>query len=65
MSQFKFSPGNVLVSLLNGAGIPISSWLFMKAYPVKWRISDLDADQNQVLIETMELIYHRMQPIRI
>jgi len=65
MSQFKFSPANVLVSLLDGAGIPISSWLFMKAYPVKWRISDLDADQNQVVIETMELIYHRMQPIRI
>ena len=65
MSQFKFSPANVLISLLDESGIPISSWLFMKAYPVKWRISDLDADQNQVVIETMELAYQRMQPIRI
>ena len=65
MSLFKFSPSNVLVSLLDETGIPISSWLFMKAYPVSWKLSDLDADQNQVVIETMELAYQRMQPIRI
>ncbi len=65
MSQFQFSPCNVLVSLLDETGIVISSWLFMKAYPVKWKITDLDADQNQVVIETMELAYQRMQPTGI
>jgi len=65
MSLFQFSPSNVLVSLLDEAGIPVSSWLFLNAYPVKWTVSSLDADSNTVVIETMELSYQRMQVIRI
>lgn len=65
MSSFQFAPSNVLVSLLDAAGLPISSWLFMNAYPVKWTVSSLDADSNSVVIETMELAYQRMQSIRI
>jgi phage tail-like protein len=65
MSLFKFSPSNVLVTLLNEAGIPISAWLFLKAYPVRWSVSDLDATANSVVIETMELAYQRMQAMRV
>ena len=65
MSLFQFLPSNVLVTLLNDTGIPISAWLFMKAYPVKWSVSDLDADSNEVVIERLELAYERMQAIRI
>lgn len=65
MSLFKFNPSNVLVTLLDETGLPISGWLFMTAYPVKWTVSDLAADSNQVVIETMELAYQRMQAIRL
>ena len=65
MSQFKFSPSNVLVTLLDSTSIPVAGWLFMKAYPVKWDLSDLDATANSVVIETMELAYQRMQTIRL
>ncbi|RLA26179.1 MAG: phage tail protein [Gammaproteobacteria bacterium] len=65
MSQFKFAPANVLVSLLNEAGVPISSWLFIKAYPVSWNISDLDAEANSIVVETMELAYERFQSISL
>jgi phage tail-like protein len=65
MSQFKFSPSNVLVTLLDHTRLPIAGWLFMKAYPVKWSVSDLDADANSVVIEHMELTYQRMQVMRI
>jgi phage tail-like protein len=65
MSLFKFSPSNVLVILLGNTRIPIASWLFMKAYPVKWSVSDLDATTNDVVIEYMELAYQRMQIIRL
>lgn len=65
LSLFKFNPSNVLVTLLDETGLPISGWLFMTAYPVKWTVSDFVADQNQVVIETMELAYQRMQPIRL
>lgn len=65
MSRFKFSPSNVLVTLLDHTRIPLAAWLFMKAYPVKWSVSDLDAEANAVVIETMELTYQRMQVMRI
>lgn len=65
MSLFKFSPSNVLVTLLDNTRIPIAGWLCMKAYPVKWSVSDLDADSNSVVIERMELTYQRMQVIRL
>lgn len=67
MSAFKFSPSNVLVTLLDSAKtpIPVAGWLFMKAYPIKWNLSDLDATANSVVIETMELTYQRMQTIRL
>lgn len=65
MSHFKFSPSNVLVNLLDSSRIPLASWLFMKAYPVKWRVSDLDATANAVVIEHMELTYQWMQAIRL
>ena len=63
MSLFKFAPANVLVTLLNEASLPLLSWLFMKAYPVKWSVADLDAQSNTVLIERLELAYQRRQTI--
>ena len=65
MSLFKFAPSNVLVTLLSEESVPLASWLCMKAYPVKWSVSDLDAEANQVVIETMELAYQRLQVIRV
>ena len=65
MSQFKFYPSNVLVSLLDEAGTPHSSWLFIKAFPVTWTISGLDAEANSIVVETMELAFERFQSIRL
>ena len=65
MSRFKFSRFNVLVSLLNEGGVPQSSWMFVNAYPASWSISDLDAANNEIGVETMELAYQRMQTIRL
>jgi phage tail-like protein len=65
MSLFKFYPSNVIVTLFDENKVPVSSWLFIKAYPVKWATSDLDATQKAVVIDTMELAYTRMQILRI
>lgn len=64
-SSFKFSPSNVLVTKFSESGIPIGGWLFMKAYPVKWSMSDLDAHSNSVAVDTMELAYTRFQILRV
>jgi phage tail-like protein len=65
MSLFKFYPSNVIVTLFDEEKMPVSGWLFIKAYPVKWSTSDLNAKESSVLIDTMELAYTRMQILRI
>ncbi|MCI5139641.1 MAG: phage tail protein, partial [Candidatus Electrothrix sp. AR1] len=65
MTFFKFSASNVLVTLIDHTNIPISSWLFIKAFPVKWSVSDLDATQNSVVIQHLELSYQRFQTISL
>jgi phage tail-like protein len=65
MSNYQFNPGNALVALLDDYDLPTAAWLFLKTYPVKWNVSDLAADVNGVVIETMELAYTRFQVIRV
>lgn len=65
LSQFKFYPSNVLVTLFSEIGVPLGAWMYLKAYPVKWSVSDLDAQANSVVVDTMELAYSRFQTIRI
>ena len=63
--SLEFCPRNVHVILLDTQSLPIASWLFFDAFPVKWALSDLDASQSNVLIETMELSYSRFQAISL
>ncbi len=65
MSLFKFSPCNVLVTLLSEDKVPLAAWMFLKAYPVKWSTAALDATQSGALIDTMELAYTQMQIMRV
>ncbi|MGB3467400.1 MAG: phage tail protein [Cyclobacteriaceae bacterium] len=64
-TTFKFAPMEVMVILYNEFEFPIGSWLFQSAYPVKWSVSDLDAQNSSVVIDSMELAYSRFQSIRI
>jgi phage tail-like protein len=65
LSLFKFAPSNVVVTLFNDAYVPVSAWFFFKAYPVRWAISDLDAESKGLLIDTLELAYARIQIMRV
>jgi phage tail-like protein len=64
MSLFKFAPSDVLVTLLGERRDRVAAWLFMKAYPVKWSVSDLNASERSIVIETLELAYARMRVMR-
>jgi phage tail-like protein len=57
LEYFIFKPVPVTVSLLNGDHIPIASWIFMNAYPVKWSVSGLNSTENGVAVESIELAY--------
>jgi phage tail-like protein len=52
-----FTPADVNVILMNEAGDPLRTWKVAHAIPRKWSVNDLNANDNAVVIETMELSY--------
>lgn len=65
LSTSKFHSSHVIVTLLGEAGSPLAAWLFLKTFPVRWSTSNLDASNPQILIDTLELAYTSMQPLRV
>jgi phage tail-like protein len=52
-----FQPAQVNVTLLNENHEPLKTWKVFNAWPRKWQVSDLNAQENSVVIETLELSY--------
>lgn len=50
-------PRDVTVNLLDSTGNVCVKWTFYKAYPVKYSVSDLSSQDNQLLVESIELAY--------
>ncbi|HAS46052.1 MAG TPA: phage tail protein [Microscillaceae bacterium] len=64
-ANLQFTPRDVMVILLDPQGQAQVSWLFMDAYPTKWVMGDLDANQSSVFVETIELSYTHFQPVSL
>ena len=58
-------PQNILVTLLGHEGIPLIAWGFVNAWPIRSQIAPLNASDNKVLIETMELSYNYFDRINL
>src|SRR6184192_1787461 len=50
-----FRPAQVNVSLLNDQHQPIRTWQIQRAWPKKWSVSDLNAGENSIVVESLEL----------
>jgi len=53
----EFSPTDITVILMNEQREPLRTWKVAHAIPKKWLVSDLNANESSVVIETMELTY--------
>jgi phage tail-like protein len=53
----KFKTVQVNVTLLNEKHEPITTWQFFKVWPKKWSVSDFNAQENSVVIETLDLCF--------
>ena len=52
-------PTTITVTLLNEQHLPAGlTYSFIRAWPVKWTVSDFNAQQNTVLVETLEFSYN-------
>ena len=65
MNEFKFFRSDVLVTLFNEDAVPISAWMFKEAFPVRWATADLNAQEDRILIDTLELSFTRMLTVRL
>ena len=52
-----YSANDMTISLLNAQGQPALVWNIVGAWPVKWAVSDLVSDKNELAIETLEFSY--------
>ena len=51
----------IWIRLQDEAGQKVWSWQIEHAIPVKWTASDLDAQQAQVVMESLEIAHHGMR----
>lgn len=48
---------DISVSLVDGMGRSLVVWTFYNAYPVKYTMSDLRSEENNIFLEDIELAY--------
>ena len=52
-----FQPTDLQVILLNENHEPLRTWSVVRAWPKRWSVSDFNAEDNSIVIETLELSY--------
>ncbi len=63
IENLSIKPTNVIVALLNEKKEPLIAYHFINAYPVKWNISNFNAETSSIVIETLELYYQYFKVI--
>lgn len=53
----EFRPADINVILMNEKGNSLRTWSVAHAIPKKWLVSDFNANESSVVIETLELSY--------
>lgn len=58
IENLAINPVDMTVSLLNEQHEPLCTWNIVHAWPIKWNLSDFNAEESKIVIETIELTYH-------
>ncbi len=64
IENFIIEPKNLTVQLLGEDHLALYTWDVSHAWPKNWKVSDLNAEKGEVVIETLELSVNRfsLQP---
>ena len=65
IEDFLFVPTNVLISLLSPEHIPLQSWYVVNAVPKKIQVSNCNAQENSVVVESLVLSYNYFTTIGV
>jgi phage tail-like protein len=53
----EFKPAQIIVTLRNEEDQPLKTWKVNNAWPRKWAVSDFNATENALVVETLELSF--------
>lgn len=65
LENFVFSPCNAMITLLNEEHIPLYSWYVVNAIPKKWQVSNFNAQESAIAVETLVLSYQYFNTINL
>ena len=57
IEDFEIKPMEMTVMLLDEGHEPLLVWQITGAWPIKWSASDLNATNNAIVVESLELAY--------
>ena len=63
--NFVFEPTNIAITLLNDLHVPLQAWYVVNAIPKKWSISNFNAAESSVVIESITLSYQFFNVISV
>ncbi|MFW5756463.1 MAG: phage tail protein [Tangfeifania sp.] len=56
--DFNIVPTDMTIVLLNEEHEPLQTWNVVHAWPVKWDVTDLNAEESKIAVESIELAYN-------
>jgi phage tail-like protein len=65
IENFNYQPTNMLISLLNEDHLPVSSWYITNAIPIKYDVTGFNAEQNQIVVESLTLRYEYYKTLNL
>ena len=57
IENLDIDPITVTVTILNEKHEPLQTYNFINCWPKKWTVSNLNAEQNEIVVETLTLAY--------
>ena len=57
IENLDIKPITVVITLLNEKNEPLQTYNIVNAWPKKWSVSDFNAQESKIVVETMELSY--------
>lgn len=57
VEDLNITPRDIAVSLLDAEHQPLMAWHVRGAWPIKWSVSDLNANANAYVVETLTFAY--------
>ena len=65
VENLNIKPTNITITLLNENHLPVAGWYVVRAYPVKWSVSNFNAQESSIVVETIQFQYNYFKSVSI